>query len=167
VRPRTSLGLYLGVSSAVVILDQVSKRIALSALGDSSSLTAIPGLVLLTRTSNTGAAFGLMPGFRILFMLIALAVVVTVIAYVVRERPESALLVVALGLVTGGAAGNFIDRALTGQVVDFLEFAFIDFPVFNVADIGIVVGVGLLVLWLAITPPPKPAEEAPPPDGAV
>ena len=160
-RPRSSLGLFLGILSAVVIVDQISKRLALSALSDGGSLTAIPGLILLTRTSNTGAAFGLMPGFRVLFMLIALAVVVGVFAFVVRQRPQSALLVVALGLVTGGAIGNFIDRALHGQVIDFLEFAFIDFPVFNVADTAIVVGVGLLILWLLITPSPRPGSVEP------
>jgi signal peptidase II len=76
-----------------------------------------------------------------------------------RSRPTAWPLVIALGLIAGGAIGNLIDRAFIGRVTDMFEFAFVDFPVFNVADSAIIVGVAILILWLLLTPDPQHAAE--------
>jgi signal peptidase II len=74
-----------------------------------------------------------------------------------KARPSYWPVVVALGLITGGAVGNLIDRAIVGKVTDFLYFAAIDFPVFNIADSALIVGVGILIVWLLFGPEPDAA----------
>jgi signal peptidase II len=100
----------------------------------------------------------MMPGYRPLFIGVSLCVLVAIGAFVVRRRPERPWVVVALGLVAGGAFGNLIDRVAFGWVTDFIRIPF-DFPVFNVADSAVVVGVAMLVWWLLFGP--APAEPVP------
>jgi len=68
---------------------------------------------------------------------------------------------VALALVCAGALGNLIDRVLVGRVTDFFEFGFVEFPVFNVADMAIIFGVGLLAVWILFGPQAEPPTDAP------
>lgn len=116
------------------------------------SLPVVGEVFRLTFVRNTGAAFGMFPGYQPLFIATSLIVLVVVWAYWRRSRPTSWPVVVALGLVSGGAVGNLIDRAVIGKVTDFFDFAIIDFPVFNVADAAIFIGVLMLVLWLFFGP---------------
>ena len=138
------------VVAAVVAADQLSKAYATAHLQWGESwipLEAVRPFFRFTLTHNTGAAFGLFPQGGTLFLLIAL-VVAAVILYYYRQLPPQAWLVrLALGLQLGGALGNVVDRLRQGYVVDFLEVP--HWPVFNVADSCIVVGVALLgwVLW--------------------
>jgi signal peptidase II len=108
---------------------------------------------------NTGAAFGLLPGYQPIFIATSLVVLIVVGAYWRRARPTAWPVVIALGLVAGGAVGNLIDRAFVGRVTDFLDAAIIDFPVFNVADMAIIGGTAILVVWLLFAPQPE-AEHA-------
>ncbi len=145
--------IYGVIAVLVVVLDQVSKAYARAHLVPGQTLKFIPGLLYITLTKNSGAAFGILSGQRPVFIAVTLLVVAVILVYLWRQRPASPLVVIGLGLVSGGAIGNLIDRAGTGRVTDFFDFAFIDFPVFNVADTAIFVGVALLILWLLIAPP--------------
>jgi signal peptidase II len=118
----------------------------------------VPGFVRLVMVHNTGAAFGLFQGGRPVFVLTSLLVLFVIAAYWRRVRPSAWPVVIALAMIAGGSIGNLIDRALVGQVTDFFEFTFVDFPVFNIADMGIVGGVALLMVWVLFGP--QPAEQA-------
>lgn len=106
----------------------------------------------LTYVRNEGAAFGLFPGRQSIFMITTAVVLIVIAAYWRRSRPTAWPIVVALGLIAGGSIGNLIDRATLGRVTDFFDFTLIDFPVFNIADSSIVVGVGILIAWLLLVP---------------
>jgi signal peptidase II len=154
------------IAAGVVAVDQAAKfavRAALPTPG--ASMPVFDDLVRLTFTRNEGAAYGLLPGGRLWFILVSVAAVCVIAGYLIRRRPQRAWLVVALGLVAGGALGNLIDRAWFGWVTDFVQVPF-DFPVFNIADSAIVVGVAMLAWWLlfgpaaAVTPASVPEDDA-------
>ncbi len=158
--------LFLGLAALVVLLDRWSKRWAVEALRESGAQSVpVPGasdLLRLTYVENRGAAFGLLQGQVTFFVLVGL-VVVAVIAASYRYLPRSGFRMhLALGLQLGGAVGNLIDRVRQGYVVDFVDFGYRTnwWPVFNVADSALVVGVGLLALQLLRQPEPKQAGRA-------
>ena len=133
----------------VVVLDRLSKSLAEQALAGGPR-AFIPGFLEFQLTYNQGAAWGLFSGGQWFFVLVAVAVLVVIIAYLALQRSHSVVMVISLGLFAGGSIGNAIDRFMTGQVVDFLRFMFIEFPIFNVADTFITVGVGLLLLAMLL-----------------
>lgn len=135
-------------------LDQLTKILVRSYVPEGSLSPLVPGVLDLTHVRNMGAAFGLLPGRQPIFVATSLVVLIVIGAYWRRDRPAVWPVVVGIGLVAGGAIGNLADRVLLTKVTDFLSFAFIDFPVFNIADMGIVGGVTLLVLWLLFGPEP-------------
>jgi signal peptidase II len=151
---------FAATAVAVVIADQSAKVAARSGLTLQQSVPLVPGLLKLTYVHNTGAAFGLLPGKQPLFILTSLLVLFVVAVYWRRARPSAWPVVIALALVAGGAVGNLIDRAIVGQVTDFLEFAFVSFPVFNIADASIFVGVGILMAWLLFGPTDEPVGDS-------
>ncbi|HYY89502.1 MAG TPA: signal peptidase II [Chloroflexota bacterium] len=159
--------LFLGLAALVVVVDQVSKRLAeerLERTGVRSVPVPVPGVsdyLRLTYTENRGAAFGVLQDQTTFFVLVGL-VVVGVIAASYRYLPRSGFRIhLALGLQLGGAVGNLIDRIRQGYVVDFVDFGYKSnwWPVFNVADSAIVIGVALLALN-ALTPT-EPSSAAP------
>jgi signal peptidase II len=100
---------------------------------------------------NTGGAWGIFSGNTFALGLVALVFCAFVLVYLfVLARDSSALSTVALGMIFAGGIGNMIDRFLLGYVVDFLNFTFIDFPVFNVADVGVTCGVVLFLLSIIL-----------------
>lgn len=133
----------------VVILDQATKVAVrhLMPLG-SPHRPLIPGVLDLARVENTGAAFSIGEGGSWLFVACAAVAFCVALAMVwLNDLPLP--LVFSLGCVAGGGLGNMIDRLAWGSVTDFLATAFIDFPVFNVADIFVTCGVAVsLVLYL-------------------
>jgi signal peptidase II len=142
------------VAAVVVALDQASKasiRSSIPVVG--ASVPVLGRLVRFTHTRNAGAAFGMLPGNRFVFIGVSVLVLFGIVVYLWRWRPTRPMIVVALGFVAGGALGNLIDRALIGYVTDFIQWPF-DFPVFNLADSAIVVGVAMLVWWLLFGPAP-------------
>jgi signal peptidase II len=145
------------IAAAVLVIDQTTKIAVRAALPIPGASVPVLGDVLrITFTRNEGAAYGLLPGGRVWFILVSVVALVVIAGYMIRRRPERAWLVIALGLVTGGAIGNLIDRSWFGWVTDFIQIPF-DFPVFNVADSSVVVGVGMLVWWLLFGPAPADA----------
>ena len=138
------------LAAAVIALDQLTKRWAVANLAlDTPSVVLISKVLYLTRTSNTGSAFGLFPGSTAILAIAALAAALGIVAYVVRQRSTlSPLLGIALALPLGGALGNCIDRARLSYVVDFIDLRIgtYQWPVFNVADSAICIGVALLAI---------------------
>lgn len=147
---KTSLIRWLGLSSLIIVLDQISK-LAISShfvYGESLRITDFFNLVL---AHNTGAAFSFLndAGGWQRWMFTAIAVVASIwIVRLMRQHAQQTLFCFALALVLGGALGNLIDRVAYGYVVDFLDFywASYHFPAFNVADSAISVGAALLLL---------------------
>ena len=106
----------------------------------------------LTYVRNLGAAFGMLPGQKVLFSGTSVLVVVGILIYWIIARPRDVLSVLSLGLVTAGAIGNLIDRIVIGRVTDFLDFFGSHFPVFNVADSAIIIGVAMLLFRIMFWP---------------
>jgi len=134
----------LAVAGAVVFSDRLTKLIVSRLMTPAESIPLIGGLLHLTYVRNPGGAFGLFPGRQPLFFLTAAAVIGFILVYWLRLRPSDPWLVVGLGLELGGAVGNLIDRVAWGTVLDFIDVRF--WPVFNVADSCIVVGLGMLLV---------------------
>ncbi len=138
----------------IIVGDQWTKLMVLAHFEYGESLVMIPEFFSLTYVRNTGAAFGFLansnPTFRVPFFLIVPIVAMVVLGFLYRDLPRnSKWRAMALGLVSGGALGNLIDRVRLGYVVDFLDFHYRNqyyFPAFNVADSAICLGVGILLL---------------------
>lgn len=128
---------------AVVILDQFSKYIVVENMALGESIPIIEEVFHLTYILNPGAAFGMFAHNRLFFIAIAV-IVIGIIIWARREILASPWEVKAgCGLFLGGAIGNLIDRARQGTVIDFFDFRI--WPVFNIADIAICIGVGLII----------------------
>ncbi len=137
--------IFIG-AGIIVAIDQFTKALIRRTLLPGQSLPIWPGVFHLSYVQNPGAAFGLLKNQTGLFVAVTAVVVVAILFYASRLQPHMALLRWAMALVLGGAIGNLIDRLRFGYVVDLFDFRV--FPVFNVADIAIVCGVGLLFLYL-------------------
>ena len=145
--------LLFGVGGPVVLLDQITKIWVHETLGLYESKPIIPGFLDLHYIRNTGAAFGFLSGshagFRIPFFILVSFVAIGIILYLFHKLEESEVMMpLALSLVLGGAIGNLVDRVRQGEVIDFIliHYKAFHWPAFNVADIAITAGVGLLVL---------------------
>ena len=139
---------------AIIIVDQITKYMTVSMLMPINSVEIIKNFFSLTYVENRGAAFGTMMGGRWFFVALTVIVVAGGIYYSkIYNKNESKIASLALVLVAGGAIGNCIDRLFRGYVVDMLSFNFFgySFPVFNFADICVVIGAVLLVVSLCFT----------------
>lgn len=127
-----------------LISDQILKYYVFTHLLVGQSIPVLPPVFYITLVLNPGAAFGILAHNTNFFILVSAIIIIAVLVglrYLPREMVWSRL---ALGLIVGGAAGNFIDRVRLGRVIDFLDFRF--WPVFNLADIAIVVGALILLV---------------------
>lgn len=136
------------LSIIFIIIDQLSKIIIVNNLTNNKSIEVIKSFFYLTYTNNKGAAFSILTGRRILLILVALIVIGVLIYYVRKNKIERKVNKIALSLVIGGSIGNLIDRILRGAVVDFIDIKIFgyNFPIFNLADTFIVIGVFLLII---------------------
>lgn len=152
--------------AAVVLigLDQATKYVALTNLKPIGSTVFIKGFLDFTFVENRGVAFGMFSGQR-WFILLLTAVITVALLYYYNKLPrtkEYQLVRMVMLLIFSGAIGNMIDRIFRGYVVDFFEFSFFRFPVFNVADIYVVVGVcilAFLILFVIKEPEEKKKDE--------
>ena len=136
---------YLLFIVALVGLDQFVKYWVSANIALGTSHGFIPGLMNLTNLHNDGAAWSILEGQQWFFYLITLAAVV-VLAYLKRQWRTNRWKMIALSLIMAGALGNFIDRVHQHYVVDMFELLPINFPVFNVADSCLTVGVIALII---------------------
>jgi len=132
------------VALGLVILDQLSKLLILQTFVFGESISLIPQVLYLTLIQNTGIAFGLFQNNPSLLTAIITACVILLLIYSIRLRSAPQLEQWAFGLILGGAFGNLIDRFRFGWVVDFIDLRV--WPVFNLADSGITIGV-ILLAW--------------------
>lgn len=150
---------------ALIAADQATKAWVVAEVAIGERAVSWFGFVHLTHTRNTGAAFGLLRDLRLdlgavaidgvqVLGLVSLVVALAVFVVLLRARALGPLSAAALGTLLGGAVGNGVDRLRLGYVTDFIQVqaGWFDFPVFNVADIAIVVGAGLLVLSTLLHP---------------
>jgi len=152
------------IAAAVLAADQWTKRWATDVLQERPPVHVIGELVKLTYTRNSGVAFGLGAGSHYPYWIFSLAAAVGIVALLALRPERPVLQRVALGLVLGGAVGNLIDRVRFGEVVDFILLSWRQwqFPVFNVADSAVSVGVMIFALaWSGTRPEPT---EAPVPE---
>jgi signal peptidase II len=149
--------IYYAVALLIIIIDQVSKWLIVQNLSLYETVSVIGHFFMITSHRNSGAAFSILEGQQWFFYIITTVVVVGMIWYMQKvQREKKRLLAVAIGFLLGGALGNFIDRVLYGEVVDFLQFNFkfslfgkaIDytFAIFNIADTSITIGVVLIFI---------------------
>ncbi|HEU4963736.1 MAG TPA: signal peptidase II [Bacilli bacterium] len=140
--------MYFYVVIALVIgLDQWVKYYIRTHMEIGQSVPLWEGVINLTSHRNPGAAFGILEGQQWFFLLSTLVVVAAVIFYRARgDVRKGSLMDWGLALLVAGAIGNAIDRATMGVVTDFFDLQFVDFAIFNVADVAINVAVGLMIL---------------------
>ena len=131
----------------IFIIDQISKVIISSYIGLNSSVRIIKNFFYLTYTNNTGASFGILKNSRVVLIVLSIIALVILLRYISTFK-ETKYNILGLGFLMGGIIGNLLDRVLFGYVRDFLNFYIIgyDFPVFNIADIFIVLGVFILII---------------------
>lgn len=138
--------IILGV---VLVLDRVSKELALGLPGD--GVVLIPGILGLRYTQNTGAAFSLLAGQPRLLGILSLVILCAGFAWL-RKKPLAPFPLAALALMAGGAAGNMADRLVRGYVPDMIEALFVNFPVFNIADSCLTIGCVMMMASLLFRP---------------
>ena len=142
--------IYTAVIIGGIVLDQLSKLISVKLLAPIESVPLWEGVLHLTYVENRGAAFGMLSDHRWVFMSISTIAITAIAIYLYSGRNTSKLYTSALMLIVSGGIGNMIDRIALGYVVDFIDFALIDFAVFNIADSLVCIGAGLLVLALVL-----------------
>ncbi len=143
--------LWLLLAIAIIVLDQITKYLVVNNIGLTDSVRIIPGVLDFVYVKNKGAAFSFLADRNygiILLSIISLIFCVGVLIYILKRKPDNKLLMTSLMLMFAGALGNVIDRILRRFVVDFIELKFIDFPVFNIADISITVGAALIIIYI-------------------
>jgi signal peptidase II len=139
--------LYL-VAVIIVLFDQITKYIVEKQMYLGESIPVIDNFLMITSHRNRGAAWGMLEGQFLLFYIVTVIVVVGLIYYVKKNSIDDRFTLITVGLLIGGALGNFIDRVFRKEVVDFIDvliFSY-DFPVFNIADSSLFIGVVLLVI---------------------
>ncbi len=155
---------YFVLCIGIIVLDLLVKLWAKTDLSQIGSIPVWEGMFYLTYVENRGAAFGIMQN-KVWFFVIVALVAIPVVVYVFRKyQNRSKTLNLGLCFILAGAVGNMIDRITLGFVVDFLDFRIIDFPVFNIADIFVCVGAGLIAVFVVfieekLKSDPKEAEE--------
>ena len=138
------------LSLLLVVIDQISKILILNNTQLNDSIEIIKNIFYITYTHNTGAAFSILLGKRIFLILITIIVLVILFNYIKKNKITRKIELISLSLVVGGSLGNLIDRIIRGYVIDFIDIKIFgyDFPVFNIADSFITIGVILLILTL-------------------
>ncbi|ARK31072.1 signal peptidase II [Halalkalibacter krulwichiae] len=139
---------YYLLALIVIVFDQITKWIVDTQMAIGERITLIERFLYFTSHRNQGAAFGILQGQMWFFYIVTIVVIVGIVYYMQKEAKSSRLFGISLGLILGGAIGNFIDRLFRGEVVDFVDtyiFGY-NFPIFNVADAALCIGVGLLFI---------------------
>lgn len=136
------------LSIILFIIDQISKILVVKLIDINHSIEVIKNFFYLTYTHNTGAAFSILTGQRIFLILIAVAILIILFNHIRKNKVKEKLEILSFSLIIGGSLGNLIDRVVRGYVVDFIDIKIFgyNFPVFNIADTFIVIGVFLLLI---------------------
>ncbi|EOH88347.1 signal peptidase II [Enterococcus asini ATCC 700915] len=138
---------YLIVAALLVVCDQLVKYWVVSNLSLGETMNVIPNVFSLTYYQNSGAAWSILQGQMWFFAIVTFVAVPLCIWLLWKNRRGSKFYSLALGLVIAGALGNFIDRMRLGYVVDMFQTDFINFPIFNVADMCLTIGVVMVFIY--------------------
>lgn len=136
--------------AALTAADQIIKYFVLLYLKPVGSVGAINGFLEWNYVENTGAAFGSFSGNTALLSVITAVIIIAGIAAIILKKINNKFLLVTATVIIAGGLGNLIDRIFRGYVVDFIKVLFIDFPVFNFADILVTCGSFMLIIYLII-----------------
>lgn len=140
------------LSVLVVVLDQVVKIVVSTNLELYKSIKVIPNFFYITYAQNEGAAFSILQNGRWFFILLSIIAIIAIVRYISIDRKIFKEEAISYALVLGGIAGNLIDRIVYGHVIDYLDFYIgkYNFPVFNIADSAMVIGVIIIIYNLVI-----------------
>lgn len=133
-----------------IVIDQITKQLAVKFLSPIDTKPIIEGVLHLTYVENDGAAFGMLDDKRILFMLPSTVMIIGMSLYLYLGYAENRIYAYSVAAIISGGIGNMIDRIALGYVVDFIDFRLINFAVFNGADTFVCVGAGFLMLALIL-----------------
>ncbi len=135
-------------ASVVFFLDRITKIAAVRNMSLGESIGILPKIFHITLVLNNGTAFGLMKGQNSALTVFMLLAVIAIIVYIMTHKLSGFFVSSALGLILGGALGNLFDRIRFGYIIDFLDFRI--WPVFNIADSAITIGLVMLI-WHLLT----------------
>ncbi|MEC3940033.1 signal peptidase II [Enterococcus mundtii] len=145
------LAIYWIISALIIGLDQWVKWLIVNnfALGETKSV--IPGILSLNHIRNFGAAWSLLEGKMWFFTVVTIIAVVVILTLMIKNRSNgNRWFMIGLTLILAGAIGNFIDRVRLGYVIDMFQTDFMNFPIFNVADISLVIGVICVLIYIIL-----------------
>lgn len=144
------IGLSLFITLIILIGDQLTKFIIRTQMTLGESFAVVPKFLYITSHRNNGAAWGILSGKMTFFYIITIIVLIALIVFYIKEAKNNMLMQIAISLLFSGALGNFIDRVSSGEVVDFIDTVIFgyDFPIFNIADASLTIGVVLLIIVL-------------------
>ena len=136
------------LSIIFLVIDQISKILIIKLLEPNEVITIIKNFFYIIYTNNTGPAFSILLGKRIFLIVVAILIIGILLYYIKKNKVDGKLNIIAFSLIIGGSLGNLIDRIVRGYVVDFISIKLgsYNFPIFNIADTLIVVGVFLLLI---------------------
>ncbi|MDU1258542.1 MAG: signal peptidase II [Staphylococcus warneri] len=144
------VGISLLIAFLIIVIDQVTKWIIASSMKIGDSYEVIPNFLNITSHRNNGAAWGILSGKMFFFYIITVIILIVLVLFFIKEAQYNLFMQLAISLLFAGALGNFIDRLFNGEVVDFIDtniFGY-DFPIFNVADSSLTIGVILVIIAL-------------------
>ncbi len=142
--------IYFLLTAAIIFIDQIAKIAIRTMLTEGQSIKVISDFFSLTYVRNDGAAFSSFRGQQLLLVAVSTAVVAVALIFLWKNKKKDKLLCSGLAMVAGGGAGNLIDRAVFGSVTDMFSFSIFP-PVFNVADIGVVIGCSLIIVYSIVS----------------
>lgn len=136
------------IVAVLVAIDQLIKLLVIEHLEPIGSLTLIDGFIRLKYAENTGAAFGSFSGKTSFLSIFTLVIIILALIYLFVKKRKVDVEYVCISLIIAGGLGNLVDRVFRGFVVDYIEPLFIDFAIFNFADILVTCSCIVLVIWL-------------------
>ena len=136
------------IAMILIGLDQLSKYLTVQEIALGEVVPVIPNVLSLTYIRNSGAAWSILEDQMIFFYVITVVVVGALIYFLHTEGKKSPIASTGIALIMGGAIGNFIDRLHLKYVIDMIRLEFINFPIFNVADMALTIGVIILIGYI-------------------
>lgn len=138
---------YLILTTILVVVDQLTKYLTVQTIDLHEVIEIIPNVLSFTYIQNSGAAWSILEGKMWFFYIVTIIVIAFLLYYLYTEAKTDKILGIILSIVLAGTIGNFIDRLVFQYVIDMIKLDFINFPIFNVADILLTVGVGVLIIF--------------------